>query len=54
MCEEKQGITVEYAIEGIQKPIGVPQFKLIATLPKKLKKPAYPSRSSKAKKRINY
>ncbi|WP_238375529.1 PDDEXK nuclease domain-containing protein [Rickettsia massiliae] len=38
LCEEKQGITVEYAIEGIQKPIGVPQFKLTATLPKKLKK----------------
>ncbi|AFC74010.1 hypothetical protein MCI_06025 [Rickettsia montanensis str. OSU 85-930] len=38
LCEEKQGITVEYAIEGIQKPIGVPQFKLTATLPKKLEK----------------
>ncbi|XJO34277.1 PDDEXK nuclease domain-containing protein [Rickettsia rickettsii] len=38
LCEEKQGITVEYAIEGIQKPIGVSQFKLTATLPKKLEK----------------
>ncbi|KYP97934.1 hypothetical protein BG75_02425 [Rickettsia endosymbiont of Proechinophthirus fluctus] len=38
LCEEKQGMTVEYAIEGIQKPIGVSQFKLTATLPKKLKK----------------
>ncbi|MCC8419189.1 MAG: DUF1016 domain-containing protein [Rickettsia endosymbiont of Glossina mortisans submortisans] len=38
LCEEKQGITVEYAIEGIQKPIGVSQFKLTETLPKKLEK----------------
>ncbi|KJV61787.1 hypothetical protein APHACPA_0801 [Rickettsia amblyommatis str. Ac/Pa] len=38
LCEEKQGITIEYAIEGIQKPIGVTQFKLTATLPKKLEK----------------
>ncbi|MFV9929934.1 MAG: YhcG family protein [Rickettsia endosymbiont of Haemaphysalis japonica] len=38
LCEEKQGITVEYAIEGIQKPIGVSEFKLTATLPKKVEK----------------
>ncbi|CAK6513895.1 PDDEXK nuclease domain-containing protein [Rickettsia helvetica] len=38
LCEEKQGITVEYAIEGIQKSIGVSQFKLTETLPKKLEK----------------
>ncbi len=38
LCEEKKGITVEYAIEGIQKPIGVSQFKLTETLPKKLEK----------------
>lgn len=38
LCEEKQGITVEYAIEGIQKPMGVSQFKLTETLPKKLEK----------------
>ncbi|MEY4463200.1 MAG: hypothetical protein RLZZ81_171 [Pseudomonadota bacterium] len=55
LCEEKQGITVEYAIEGIQKPIGVSQFKLTETLPKKLEKflPT-PSRASKTKKRVSY
>lgn len=37
LCEDKQGITVEYAIEGINKPIGVSQFKLTETLPTKLK-----------------
>ena len=37
LCEEKQGITVEYAIEGIQKPIGISQFKLTEELPTKLK-----------------
>lgn len=37
ICEEKQGITVEYAIEGIQKPIGVSQFKLTESVPNKLK-----------------
>ena len=42
LCEEKQGITVEYAIEGIQKPIGISQFKLTATLPKKLENSCLP------------
>lgn len=37
LCEEKQGITVEYAIEGIQKPMGVSQFKLTEELPSELK-----------------
>lgn len=37
LCEEKNSITVEYAIEGIIKPIGVSQFKLTETLPNKLK-----------------
>lgn len=38
LCEDKKGITVEYAIEGINKPIGVSQFKLTEKLPEKLKK----------------
>jgi predicted nuclease of restriction endonuclease-like (RecB) superfamily len=38
LCEEKRGITVEYAIEGINKPMGVSQFKLTENLPDKLKK----------------
>ena len=37
LCEDKKGITVEYAIEGINKPIGVSQFKLTEELPDKLK-----------------
>ncbi|MDP5020809.1 MAG: PDDEXK nuclease domain-containing protein [Rickettsiaceae bacterium] len=37
LCEEKRGITVEYAIEGINKPMGVSQFKLTEQLPEKLK-----------------
>lgn len=37
LCEDKKGITVEYAIEGINKPIGVSQFKLTETLPDTLK-----------------
>jgi predicted nuclease of restriction endonuclease-like (RecB) superfamily len=37
LCEDKKGVTVEYAIEGINKPIGVSQFKLTETLPSKLK-----------------
>lgn len=28
LCQEKKNITVEYAIEGITKPMGVSQFKL--------------------------
>jgi hypothetical protein len=38
LCEEKRGITVEYAIEGINKPMGVSQFKLTESLPDQLKK----------------
>jgi predicted nuclease of restriction endonuclease-like (RecB) superfamily len=38
LCKDKKGITVEYAIEGINKPIGVSQFKLTEKLPEKLKK----------------
>jgi predicted nuclease of restriction endonuclease-like (RecB) superfamily len=37
LCEEKRSITVEYAIEGINKPMGVSQFKLTEQLPDKLK-----------------
>ncbi len=37
LCEDKKGITVEYAIEGINSPIGVSQFKLTESLPKHLK-----------------
>ena len=37
LCEDKRGITVEYAIEGISKPIGISQFKLTETLPETLK-----------------
>lgn len=37
LCEEKRGITVEYAIEGINKPMGVSQFKLTEQLPEQLK-----------------
>lgn len=37
LCEDKKGITVEYAIEGINKPMGVSQFKLTEKLPSKLK-----------------
>ncbi len=37
LCEEKRNITVEYAIEGINKPMGVSQFKLTEQLPDKLK-----------------
>ena len=38
LCEDKKGITVEYAIDGINKPMGISQFKLTETLPDKLKK----------------
>lgn len=37
LCEDKKGITVEYAIEGINKPMGVSQFKLTEKLPEQLK-----------------
>ena len=38
LCEDKKNITVEYAIEGINKPMGVSQFKLTEKLPENLKK----------------
>lgn len=37
LCEDKKGITVEYAIEGINKPMGISQFKLTEKLPDQLK-----------------
>ncbi|MFK7973696.1 MAG: YhcG family protein [Rickettsiaceae bacterium] len=37
LCEDKKNITVEYAIEGINKPMGVSQFKLTKSLPDQLK-----------------
>lgn len=37
LCEDKKGITVEYAIEGINKPMGISQFKLTEKLPEQLK-----------------
>lgn len=37
LCEQKRGITVEYAIEGINKPMGVSQFKLTEQLPDQLR-----------------
>ena len=37
LCEDKKNITVEYAIEGINKPMGVSQFKLTEKLPDNLK-----------------
>jgi predicted nuclease of restriction endonuclease-like (RecB) superfamily len=36
LCEDKKKITVEYAIEGINKPIGVSHFKLTEKLPRNL------------------
>ena len=36
LCEEKRNITVEYAIEGISKPVGVSEFKLTEKLPKNM------------------
>jgi predicted nuclease of restriction endonuclease-like (RecB) superfamily len=37
LCEDKKNITVEYAIEGINKPMGVSGFKLTEKLPEQLK-----------------
>lgn len=37
LCEGKKGITVEYALDGINKPMGVSQFKLTEELPATLK-----------------
>jgi predicted nuclease of restriction endonuclease-like (RecB) superfamily len=37
LCRDKSNIAVEYAIEGISKPMGVSQFKLTEQLPDKLK-----------------
>lgn len=36
LCEDKQGITVEYAIEGINKPLSVAGYQLTKRLPKEL------------------
>lgn len=36
LCEDKQGITVEYAIEGINKPLSVASYQLTKRLPKEL------------------
>ena len=38
LCEEKRSITVEYAIQGITRPIGVSEFKLTEQLPSELQK----------------
>jgi predicted nuclease of restriction endonuclease-like (RecB) superfamily len=37
LCEDKKNITVEYAIEGINKPMSISQFKLTEKLPEDLK-----------------
>ena len=37
LCEDKKNIIVEYAIEGINKPMGVSEFKLTEKLPERLK-----------------
>ncbi len=37
LCEDKKSITVEYAVEGINRPIGVSEFKLTEQLPEALK-----------------
>ena len=36
LCSEKDRFEVEYALRGIQKPVGVSEFKLTRTLPKEL------------------
>ncbi len=38
LCEEKRSITVEYAIQGITRPIGVSEFRLTEKLPSELQK----------------
>ncbi|WP_051354055.1 PDDEXK nuclease domain-containing protein [Rickettsia gravesii] len=38
LCEEKRNITVEYAIESLQKPIGIAQFKLTEEITYEIKK----------------
>lgn len=52
LCQEKREITVEYAIEGINNPIGVSQFKLTENLSEKLKK-FLPTSYDLAKLKIN-
>lgn len=37
LCEDKKSITVEYAVEGINRPIGISEFKLTEQLPEALK-----------------
>ena len=36
LCEKKRSITVEYAIQSINRPIGVSEFKLTEKLPDNL------------------
>ena len=36
LCKDKGNMTVEYAIEGISKPIGVSEYNITRTLPKEL------------------
>ncbi|MBP7190280.1 MAG: DUF1016 family protein [Rickettsiaceae bacterium] len=38
LCGDKKGMTVEYAIDGINRPIGVSKFQLTEQLPEELKK----------------
>ena len=37
LCREKGNMTVEYAIEGISKPMGVSEYSVTRTLPEELK-----------------
>ena len=37
LCKSKNGIEVEYALRGINKPIGVSEFALTQALPAELK-----------------
>ena len=37
LCKDKRNMTIEYAIEGISKPMGVSEYNITRTLPKELK-----------------
>ena len=37
LCQNKKKILAEYALRGIDKPVGVSEYKLTRILPKKLK-----------------
>ena len=39
LCSEKNQIDVEYAVRGIDKPMGVSEFRLSKNLPQELKFP---------------